>query len=55
MNVRHLATKGFDTGVDSSRSIVYDGVPITVRGTSEHKEDIISFSKPQEQKIGVFS
>lgn len=53
MNVRHLATKGFDTGVDSSRSIVYDGVPITVRGTSEHKEDIISFSKPQEQKIGV--
>lgn len=54
MNIRHLATKGFDDGVEASRSIVYDGVPIVLRlDTKNYEESVISYSKSSENSVGV--
>lgn len=53
MNILHLATKNFDRGVSSTRSIVYDGLPLVIRRGGTAAQEVYNFSKPAEQNIVV--
>lgn len=59
MNIKHLATKGFDSEVEIRRSIVYNGVPMTIgidkfneKSTSIH-EETIEFNKSLPDELNV--
>lgn len=51
MNVRHLATKDFDKGVEISKAVVYDGVPIVVQFQRENIVPLNKISKKREETL----
>lgn len=53
MDIRHLATKGFDKGVEISRSLVYNGVPVVLNLDTNKVESEYTIARPEEESIGA--
>ena len=60
MNIRHLATKSFDSGIGIKKSIVYNGIPLCIQiinpeqnNTSYTEEVTLSFNKSLPASINA--
>lgn len=53
MNIRHLATKSFSGGIETRKSIVYDGVPIVINGSLVRSEEVVEFTNPEENNVEI--
>lgn len=56
MNIRHLATKGFDSNIEITKSVVFTGAPITITSSSVAKTahlETVEFSKQLPESVSI--